>query len=290
MAGESFAVQRGSSSGLPGGLRELGWVEGDNVAIEYRWAEGKAERASHLAAELTRLKVNSIVTFGNMVARAAQQATTTIPIVVMSDDLLGEGLVASLARPGGNTTGVTIVGPELSAKRLELLKESVPTLSRVAVLWDPGTGPSQVKAIEVAGRSLAVQLQLLEIRRHEDVGGGLDAAKQGRAEAINVLASPLLHASRKAIIEFAAKERLPAIYQWRESAEDGGLMSYGPILLEIHRRTAYFVDRILKGTNPADLPVEQPTKFELAINLKTAKQIGLIIPPNVLARADKVIR
>jgi putative ABC transport system substrate-binding protein len=271
------------------GLRDLGWVEGENIAIEYRWGEGRTERFSDLAAELVRLEVSVIVTFGDHAARAAKQTTTRIPIVAATDDLMGAGLVASLGRPGGNITGLTIIAAELSAKRLELLKESVPKVSRVAALWDPSTGLSQVTAIEGAARSLAVQLQVLEVRGPDDIAGAFEAAKKRGAEALNVLASPLLHALRKTVIDLAAKNRLPTIYQWRESVEDGGLMSYGPILLDVHRRTGVFAGRILKGAKPADLPVEQPTRFELVINMKTAKALGLTIPPSVLVRADRVI-
>jgi len=271
-------------------LRELGYVEGQNVAIEYRRAEGKTEHLPALAAELVQRKADAIVTVGDPAIHAVQQATKTIPIVGVTDDLVGAGLVASLARPGGNTTGVSILSSELNVKRLELLKEAIPRVSRVAALWDPGTGTFHLKALEGAGRALGVQLQFLEVRRPEDLPRAFEAAKNGRAEALNVLASPLLQAYNETIIDLAAKKRLPAIYQFRESAEAGGLMSYGPHLLEVFRQAATYVDKILKGRKPADLPVEQPIKFEFIINLKAAKQIGLTIPPNVLVRADKVIK
>jgi putative tryptophan/tyrosine transport system substrate-binding protein len=271
------------------GLHDLGWVEGENVAIDYRWGEGRTERFRDLAAELVRLDVSVIATFGDHAAQAAQQATTTIPIVAMTDNLVEAGLVASLARPGGNVTGVTIIAPELSAKRLELLKEVVPKVSRVAALWDPSTGRPQVQALEVAAQSLAIQLQVLEVRGADEIASAFAALHKGGAEALNVLASPLLHAQRQTIIEHAAKHQLPAIYQWQESAEDGGLMSYGPILLELFRRHGVFVGKILKGAQPRELPVEQPARFELVINLKTAKELGLTIPPLLLFRADKVI-
>jgi len=272
------------------GLHDLGWVEGENVAIDYRWGEGRTERFRDLAAELVRLDVSVIATFGDHAAQAAQQATTTIPIVAMTDNLVETRLVASLARPGGNVTGVTIIAPELSAKRLELLKEVVPQVSRVAALWDPSSGPSQVTALEVAAQSLAVQLHVLEVRGADEIARAFDTMKNWKAEALNVLASPLLHAQRKTIIEHAATHRLPAMYQWRESAEDGGLMSYGPILLELLRRHGVLVGKILKGAQPRELPVEQPTRFELVINLKTAQALGLSIPPTLLFQADEVIR
>jgi putative ABC transport system substrate-binding protein len=271
------------------GLRDLGWVEGENTAIEYRWGEGRTERFPALAAELVRLEVRVIVTFGDHAARAAQQTTTTIPIVAMTDDLVETGLVASLARPGGNITGVTIIAADLSAKRLELLKEVVPQVVRVAVLWDPSTGLSQVQALEVAAQSLGVQLQVLEVRGADEIARAFDAMKHWGAEALNVLASPLLQAQRKTIIDHAAKHRLPAIYQWRESAEDGGLLSYGPILLEMHRRAGVFAGKILKGAKPRELPVEQPARFELVINLKTAKALDLTISPLLLFQADRII-
>jgi putative tryptophan/tyrosine transport system substrate-binding protein len=271
------------------GLHDLGWVEGANVAIAYRWGEGRTERFRDLATELVRLDVSVIATFGDHAAQAAQQATTTIPIVAMTDNLVEAGLVASLARPGGNITGVTIIAPELSAKRLELLKEAIPQVSRVAALWDPSTGRPQVQALEVAAQSLAMQLQVLEVRGADEIARAFATMKNWGAEALNVLASPLLHAQRQAIIAHAATHRLPAIYQWRESAEDGGLMSYGPILLELLRRHGVFVGKILKGAQPRELPVEQPARFELVINLKTAKELGLPIPPVLLFRADKVI-
>jgi putative ABC transport system substrate-binding protein len=233
--------------------------------------------------------VGVITTFGDLAPRAAKQTTTAIPIVALADDFVGAGLGPSLAHPGGNTTGVTIFSAELSAKRLELLKQILPRLSRVAALWDPTT-PSQLRAAEEAARSLRVKLQVLEVRGPNDLGGALEAAKKGRAEALNVLASPRLSPLHRAIIDFAAENRLPAIHQWKEHAEVGGLASYGPSLYEMWRQIAQVVGKILKGAKPVDLPVEQPTKFELVINLKTAKALGLTIPPSVLARADELIQ
>jgi putative tryptophan/tyrosine transport system substrate-binding protein len=272
------------------GLHDLGWVEGENVAVAYRWGEGRTERFPDLIAELVRLDVSVIATFGDHAARAAQQMTTTIPTVAMTSNLVEAGLVASLGHPGGNVTRVTILSPELSTKRLELLKEVVPTVSRVGALWDPSTGPEQVRALEGAAQALAVQLQVLEVRRPDELARAFDAMQHWRAEALTVLASPLLHAQRKIIIDHAATRRLPAIYQWRESAEDGGLMSYGPILLELLRRHGVLVGKILQGAQPRELPVEQPIRFELVINLKTAQALGLSIPPRLLFQADEVIR
>ena len=219
----------------------------------------------------------------------AQQATRTIPIVAMSDDILGAGLIASLSRPGGNTTGLTILSPELSVKRLELLKEVVPRLSRVSALWDPTTGTSQVAMTEEAARSLNLKLQVLEVRRRDEVVEAIRAARNSQTEAINIFSSPFLASLAPEIISFAAEYRLPAIYQWREHAEAGGLISYGPSLAAMFRQAAGIVIKILKGTKPADLPVEQPTKFELVVNAKTAKSLDLTIPPSILLRADEVI-
>jgi putative ABC transport system substrate-binding protein len=269
------------------GLRESGYVEGQNVAIDLRYAEAGA-RLRELTGELAQLNVSVIATFGDLAPKMAQQATTAIPIVATMDDFVGAGLVPNLARPGGNITGVSLLSPELSAKRLELLKQILPKMSRVAALWDPA-GPSQLRATEDAARSLAVKLQVLEVRGRGDLAGAFQAAKKGRAEALNVLASPLLSSLHQAIIDLAAENRLPAIYQWKEHAETGGLVSYGPSLAEIWRQTALVVGKILKGAKPADLPVEQPTKFELVINTKTAKALGLTIPPSLLVRADQVI-
>lgn len=271
-------------------LREVGYREGHTIAIEFRSAEGKAERLPALAADLVQLRADAIIAFGDPAVRAVQQATKRIPIVAATDDLVGAGLVASFARPGGNTTGVSILASELNVKRLELLRETLPGVSRIAALWDPGTGTFHLKGLEAAARSLGVELQILEVQRAEDFRRAFDAAKKGHAGALNVLASPFLHGHRQTIIDLAANNRLPAIYQWREMTGAGGLMSYGPTLSELLRLCAAALDKILKGTTPGDLPIEQPTKFELVINLKTAKTLGLMIPQSVLVRADEVIR
>jgi putative ABC transport system substrate-binding protein len=271
------------------GLRELGFIDGQNVAIELRYAQGGLHQLPDLAAELVRLKVDVIQASGDLAPRVAQQATTTIPIVAMSDDILGAGLVTSLSRPGGNTTGLTILSPELSAKRLELLKEIVPGLSRVTALWDPTTGTSQVAMTEEAARSLNLTLQILEVRRRDEVGDIIRAARSTHTEALNILSSPFLASLSRDIVTFAAEYRLPAIYQWKEQAEAGGLISYGPSLAAMFRQAAGIVVKIIKGAKPAEMPVEQPTKFELVINLTTAKALGLVVPLHLQQRADEVI-
>jgi putative tryptophan/tyrosine transport system substrate-binding protein len=273
------------------GLRELGYVEGQNIVIEYRWADGNFERLPELAAELVRLKVDVIVAPGVQAVRAAKQSTTTIPVIFpTAGDAVASGLVASLARPGGNITGLTILSPELSGKRLELLKEAFPRLSRVAVLLDPRQPPLSFKEAQTAGKSLGLKLQFLEVRDAADVESVFSAMSRARADALITLPHPFLQVHQRQILELVAKSRVPAMYQAADWVERGGLMSYGPDHLDNYRRATVFVDKILKGTKPADLPVEQPKKFEFVINLKAAKQIGLTIPPNVLARADKVIR
>jgi putative ABC transport system substrate-binding protein len=269
------------------GLREAGYIEGQNLSLDVRHAE-KADRLHELANQLVRSNVSVIVSFGDLGPQMAQKATKTIPIVALTDDFVGAGLVASLGRPEGNTTGVNILSPELSAKRLSLLKEMLPSLSRVAVLWDP-VNATQLKSTQKAAVPLGVKIQVLEVRGREDVLKGFQAATKAQAEALNVFASPLLSSLQKSIRDLAARYRLPAIYQWREHAEEGGLMSYGPSLAEMWRQTALVTGKILNGAKPTDLPIEQPTKFELAINLKTAKTLGLTIPPSLLQRADQVI-
>ena len=275
------------------GLREHGYVEGQNILVEYRYAEGKLDRLKEFASELVSLKVDVIVTGGPIATRPAKQATNTIPIVTAYEsDPVGTGLVTSLARPGGNVTGLTNLSPDLSGKRLELLKEAVSKLSRVAVFWDPTdpSSPGLLKEVEMAAQSLGLKIQRLEIRNPNDLEGVFLAATKGRAGAVTTLSSPVIFTHRKRVVEIAVKSRLPTIHGQIEFAEAGGVMVYGPNDADMYRRAATYVDKILKGAKPADLPVEQPTKFEFIINLKTAKQIGLTIPPNVLARADKVIK
>jgi putative tryptophan/tyrosine transport system substrate-binding protein len=275
------------------GLRELGYVEGKNIVIEYRWAEGKFDRLPDLAAELVRLKVDVIVTAGPASTRPAKEATVTIPIVMGFDnDPVGNGFVASLARPGGNITGLSTHYPEITGKQLELLKEIVPRLSRVAVFGTStqARNPQALRETELAAGAFKVKLQYLDVLGPKDIETVFRAASKGRAEAVLVLQSPVLNSQRTQVVNLAVKSRLPAIYAAREFVEDGGLMSYGVSVTDLYRRAATYVDKILKGAKPADLPVEQPIKFEFIISLKAAKQIGLTIPPNVLARADKVIR
>ena len=275
------------------GLRDLGYVEGQNIAFEYRPTEGRRERLPDLAAELLRLKVDVIVTYGTPGTLAAKQATTTIPIVMVGvGDPLRTGLVPSLARPGGNVTGSSQLGPELSAKRLELLKESLPKVTRVAFLWNP-TNPTQVvhfEDIQVGARALGVTLQSVKVSSPNEFESAFAAMMRGRPDALMITADPLHQLHVRRIIDFAAKSRLPAMYQVPENVIAGGLMSYGTNLPELFRRGAFYVDKILKGAKPADLPVEQPTKFELVINMKTAKALGLTIPQSVLVRADQVIQ
>ena len=275
------------------GLRELGYVEGQNIVIEFRSAEGRMERAPDLAAELVGLKVDVIVTGTTPGVRAAQQATSTIPIVMgISYDAVLEGLVASLARPGGNVTGLSLLIPELMGKRLELLKEVVPKVSLVAVLWngnDPGLA-LVFKQTVVATRASGVRLRPLEVRADDEFGTAFQTANREHVGAVIMIDDPFTFRSRTLIAALAAKHRLPMMAGFREFTEAGGLISYGANLADSYRRAAAFVDKILKGAKPGDLPVEQPTKFELAINLKTAKALGLTIPQSLLARADQVIQ
>ena len=276
------------------GLRELGYVEGQNIIIESRSAGGKQERGRALADELVRLKVDVIVTGGPGATRVAKEATSTIPIVMTQDnDPVGNGFVASLARPGANITGLSNLAAELSGKRLELLKEAVPTLARVAVLGSPAAQSyaESLKETKLAADALKLLLQYIDVSGPKDIEPAFRAAGTGRAEALLMLVGgPILNTHGRQIRDLAAKSRLPAMYERPNDVEAGGLMSYSANLDDLARRAATYVDKILKGAKPADLPVEQPTKFELVINLKAAKQIGLTIPPNVLARADKVIR
>jgi putative tryptophan/tyrosine transport system substrate-binding protein len=275
------------------GLRELGYVEEKNIIVDYRYGEGKADRERELAAELARLKVDVIVTGGPAATRATKEATSTIPIVMAQDnDPVGNGFVASLARPGGNITGLATLAPEISGKRLELLKEIVPKLSRVAVFGtSTQPGYAQVlKETELAAGALKVKLQYLDVLSPEDIETAFRAASKERSDAVLVLQAGVFSSRRPQIADLAVKSRLPAIYFQTEFVEAGGLMSYATSYTDLNRRAATYVDKILKGAKPADLPVEQPTKFELVINLKTAKKIGLTIPANVLLRADKVIK
>ena len=275
------------------GLRELGYIEGQNITVEYRFTEGKDERYAILAAELVNLGVDVIVTFGTQATVAAKQATSTIPILVgNAGDLVGEGLVASLARPGGNVTGFTGVDPDLSAKRLQLLRETLPKVSRVAVLYHGGPGGDQEELTETqtAAKSLGMQIQPLQVLEADQFQGAYTAMTKERAQALIIFIGSFTAFHRKEILELAAKIRIPTMCGNPEWSEAGGLISYGNDRRDQFRRVATYVDKILKGTKPADLPVQQPTKFELVINVKTAKQIGVTIPPNVLARADKVIK
>jgi ABC-type uncharacterized transport system substrate-binding protein len=274
-------------------LRELGYVEGKNIVIEYRYAEGKVERIPDLAAELVRLKVDVIVTSGGeRTILAAKKASATIPIVFgAAADPVGSGLVSSLARPGGNITGLSQMSPDLDGKRLELLKEAFPKVARVAFLWQPGwRGNLALTDMEAAAKASGVKLLSLEVRSLDDFDSAFARAKRDGAQALISTAGGIISTQQRQVLDFAAKNRLPAIYHYSEFVEAGGLMSYGPSQTDQWRRAADFVDRILKGTKPADIPVEQPTKFEFVINVKAAKQIGLTIPPKVVAQADRVIR
>jgi putative ABC transport system substrate-binding protein len=274
------------------GLRELGYVEGKDIVIERRYAEARLDRLGEMARDLVHLKVDVIFAVGTPSVEAAKEATQTIPIIISSGDPVGSGHVASLARPGGNITGLTNLTPELAGKRLELLKEIVPRLSRVAVLWNPESPAAalRMKEAEFAARSLHLQLHSAEARSPNDLEPAFSAMKRERAGALITLRGPLIVNQSKRILDLAAKNRLPAVYDDRSAVQADGLMSYGANQADLDRRAATYVDKILKGAKPAELPIEQPTKFELVINLKAAKQIGVTIPPNVLARADRVIK
>lgn len=283
---------------LQQGLRELGYIEGQNIAFDYRYAEGKPDRYPEFAAELVRLKVDILVADTSLATQAAKNATKTIPIVfTAANDPLGDSQVASLARPGGNLTGFSLLAPELNAKRLELLMEAVPGISRIAFLTRSGTaigeqrfGEQRFKEAEADAKGLGLQLQYLGAKDGDDLGRVFEAAKRAGVQAVLAHPSTFIVANRPRIIELAVKHRLPVIYAGVEHATAGGLMSYGPDIADNFQRAAVYVDKILKGTNPSDLPVQQPMKFEFVINLKAAKQIALAIPPNVLARADRVIK
>ena len=293
LAGTSQSAAQHNIEAFRQGLRSLGYIDGNNIVVEYRYAAGKLDRAESLVAELVQLKVDLLVTTFLGGTRAAKEATKTIPIVaVFAVDPVTTGIIDSLARPGGNLTGVATLQRDLSGKRMELLKEVVPRLFRVGVIWDADAPGSALafKEYEATAQGLNVQIQSLEIRRPEpDLEGTFQAAAKGRVSAVVVIRNPLLRRYTNRIGEIAIKNQLPSMYEGAEYVQVGGLMSYSASDVD-YRRVATYVDKILKGAKPADLPVEQPTKFELVINLRTAKQIGLTIPPNVLARADRVIR
>ena len=277
------------------GLRERGYVEGQNIVIEYRWADQKIERFPSLVAELVRLKVDLIVAGNTAAARGAQQVTRTLPIVAFAmGDPVGDGLAASLTRPGGNVTGSTFLGPGLNPKRLELLREAIPRISRVAALWHPGffsdhTNHEMLKETEAAAQTLGVRLQLVEVAGPGELDRAFSTMSREHAEALFVFPSGTLYFERRRIVALATKHRLPSIYAAREYVELGGLISYGASINDLARRSTTYVDKILKGAKPAELPIEQPTTFELVINLKTAKALGLTIPPSLLQRTDQVI-
>jgi putative tryptophan/tyrosine transport system substrate-binding protein len=294
LASRDAATESTRSEGIRLALRELGYIEGQNIALEHRYGEGKQDQYPKLAAELVRLKVDVIVTAGgDPLIQAARNATKTIPIVMAGGgaDPVEAGYVGSLARPGGNVTGLTNLGRKLSGKRLELLKEAVPKVARVAVLYNPAVPSAlELKEVQSAARALGLTIQPWEVRAADDFEKVFAAPNKERPDGLYVIGGRLMNANRKQTADFTLKIRLPSVYSNREAVEAGGLMSYGADLLNSYRRVAYFVDKILKGAKPADLPVEQPTKFEFVINLKTAKQIGLEIPQRVLARADRVIK
>ena len=274
------------------GLRDRGYIEGKNIALEYRYAEGREDRLPELAAELVQVKVDVIVVTADISAQAAQRATKTLPIVVTTGDPVTWGLADSLAKPGGNVTGLSVLLADLSGKRVEILKETFPKLTRVAALWNPtGRVASPVfKETSAAAQALSLQLHSFEVQTLQDIEKALVEIPKLRSSALLVLLTPLVTLHSKRIVELALKQHLPGMYPTRQFAEEGGLMAYGPLIGDLYRRAATYVDKILKGAKPADLPVEQPMRFEFIINLKTAKQIGVTIPPNVLARADRVIR
>jgi putative ABC transport system substrate-binding protein len=274
------------------GLRERGYIEGKDIVLEYRYAEGRYDRLPELASDLARMKVDVIVTTSSISARAARKVTNTIPIVMTTGNPIEQGLAASLAKPGGNVTGLTVMLAEMSGKRVEILKETVPKMRRVAVVWAPSQSEAAwgFKETQEAVQAFSLKLQSVEIQRAEDMERVFAEAAKARPNALIVILSPFVTLHSKRIVELARKHNLPGMYPTRQFVEEGGLMAYGPLISDLYHRAATYVDKILKGAKPADLPVEQPTKFDLVINLKTAKQIGLTIPPNVLARADKVIK
>jgi len=286
-------TEGGLLNGFRQGLQDFGLIEGRTITIEYRWAEGNPERLPFLAAELARIKCDVIVVSGSPAVRAAQQATKTIPIVIMAllVDPVRAGFVASFSRPGGNITGVASQYEEIGAKQMQLLTEAIPGITRLVLLRDaanPGAGLTATAAANAATK-LGVNARLIEVRQPSEFDSAFQAAREGRAQAIHILPSPFFSAHRRALIKLAETHRLPALYEFRQYVEDGGFMSYGVDIREMYRRSASFVERILKGATPGELPIERPTKFELVINLKTAKALGLTIPPSLLARADQVI-
>lgn len=275
------------------GLRDLGYVEGQNIAIEYRWAEGNYDRFPTLIAELIAAKVDVIVTAGTPAAQAYQKTKASIPLVMVAvGDPVGTGLIASLNRPGGKFTGLTSISPELEGKRIELLKEVIPRLSHIAVMWNPKNAFHAIenKQVETAAAALRIKVLYLGVEAGEHLDDAFAQIIKARPEALLILADRVFLHNRARIMEFAVRNRLPGVYAYLELVEAGGLMSYGPSYADMHRRAAIYVDKILKGAKPADLPVEAPAKFELVVNVKAAKQIGISIPPNVLARADRVIK
>ncbi len=292
LGNSSLALESNVVEAFREGLRQLGYVEGRNLIITYQWAEGRQERFAVLAAELVRLKADVILTAGTPGTLAAKQATQSIPIVAIAGDLVEAGLVSSLAKPGGNVTGLSVLQPELEGKRLELLKEAVPKLSRVAVLLNPANPFTTIawKATQPAAKALSVELQRVEARGANDLDRALARIKAAHPDGLVVIADRFLLAYRASIVQFVVKNRLPGMFSFREFAQEGGLMAYEPDFADSYRRAATYVDKILKGAKPADLPVEQPTRFELVINLKAANALGLTFPPSILIRADQVIQ
>ena len=292
LGGVSLSANTARHEAFRQGLRELHYLEGKNIVIDWRSADGKLERLPALAAEMVRLKLDVIVTSGASATRAVKEATNTIPIVMTNDpDPVGDGIIASLARPGGNITGLSTLAPELNGKRLEVLREVVPKLSRVAILRvSTNLAGGQVRELELAAKAFGVKLQYLDVLDSKNIETTFRAVSKGRADGVLVLASGIISAQRAQIADLAVKNRLPVIYHEPRYVEAGGLMSYGVSLLDLDRRAATYVDKILKGAKPADLPVEQPTKFELIINLKTAQALGLTMPPSLLFQADEVIK
>ena len=274
------------------GLRERGYMEGENITFDYRYADGKEDRLPVLAAELVHLKVDVIVVTADVSAQAAQQATKTIPIVVTTGDPVTWGLADSLAKPGGNVTGLSVLLADLSGKRVEILRETFPKLTRLATLWNPAerVATPVFKETSTAAQALSLQLDSFEVQTLQDIEKAFAEMPKLRPNALLVLLSPLVTLHSQRIVEMAFKQHLPGMYPTRQFAEEGGLMAYGPLIGDLYRRAATYVDKILKGANPADLPIEQPMKFEFIVNLKVAKQIGVTIPPNVLVRADRVIK